>query len=100
MRHATIDPYSQKEHTEIHQIPKFGVNRAPVVRRLDNPIQRINRCSVDKNSTLLVVRKIDGENNIRDDVFKYRFKAVPAYFPSSGPKNYAPYDMSAKGSYF
>ena len=24
---ATIDPYSQKEHTEIHKIPKFGVNR-------------------------------------------------------------------------
>ena len=26
---ATIDPDSQKEHTEIHKIPKFGVNRAP-----------------------------------------------------------------------
>ena len=25
---ATIDPHSQKEHTEIHKIPKFGVNRA------------------------------------------------------------------------
>ena len=25
---ATIDPHSQKEHTEIHQIPKFGENRA------------------------------------------------------------------------
>ena len=24
---ATIDPHSQKEHTEIHKIPKFGVNR-------------------------------------------------------------------------
>ena len=23
---ATIDPHSQKEHTEIYQIPKFGVN--------------------------------------------------------------------------
>ena len=23
----TIDPQSQKEHTEIHKIPKFGVNR-------------------------------------------------------------------------
>ena len=23
---ATIDPQSQKEHTEIHKIPKFGVN--------------------------------------------------------------------------
>ena len=22
----TIDPHSQKEHTEIHKIPKFGVN--------------------------------------------------------------------------
>ena len=22
---ATIDPHSQKEHTEIHKIPKFGV---------------------------------------------------------------------------
>ena len=25
---ATIDPHSQKEHTEIHKIPMFGVNQA------------------------------------------------------------------------
>ena len=25
---ATIDSHSQKEHTEIHWIPKFGVNQA------------------------------------------------------------------------
>ena len=25
---ATIDPHSQKEHTEIHKIPKFGVSQA------------------------------------------------------------------------
>ena len=25
---ATIDPHNQKERTEIHKIPKFGVNRA------------------------------------------------------------------------
>ena len=25
---ATIDPHSQKEHTEIHKIAKFGVNQA------------------------------------------------------------------------
>ena len=25
---ATIDSNSQKEHTEIHKIPKFGVNQA------------------------------------------------------------------------
>ena len=25
---ATIDPYSQKEHTEIHKIPKVGINQA------------------------------------------------------------------------
>ena len=24
---ATIDPHSRKEHTEIHKIPKFGVNQ-------------------------------------------------------------------------
>ena len=23
---ATIDPHGQKEHTEIHKIPKFGVD--------------------------------------------------------------------------
>ena len=23
-----IDPHSQKEHTEIHKMPKFGVNQA------------------------------------------------------------------------
>ena len=25
---ATIDPHGQKEHIEIHRIPKFGVNQA------------------------------------------------------------------------
>ena len=25
---ATIDPHSQKEHTEIHKIPMVGVNQA------------------------------------------------------------------------
>ena len=25
---TTIDPHSQKERTEIHKIPKFGVNQA------------------------------------------------------------------------
>ena len=25
---VTIDPHSQKEHTEIHKIPMFGVNQA------------------------------------------------------------------------
>ena len=25
---ATIDPHSQKEHTKIYKIPKFGVNQA------------------------------------------------------------------------
>ena len=25
---ATLDPHSQKEHTKIHKIPKFGVNQA------------------------------------------------------------------------
>ena len=25
---ATIDLHSEKEHTEIHKIPKFGVNQA------------------------------------------------------------------------
>ena len=24
---ATIDPHDQKEHTEIHKIPKIGVNQ-------------------------------------------------------------------------
>ena len=28
MELATIDPHSQKEHTEIHKIPKLSVNQA------------------------------------------------------------------------
>ena len=28
MELATIDPHSQKEHTEIDKIPKFGINQA------------------------------------------------------------------------
>ena len=31
---ATIDPHSQKEHTEIDKIPKFGVNQGPCVNRV------------------------------------------------------------------
>ena len=27
---VAIDPHSQKEHIEIHKIPKFGVNQASV----------------------------------------------------------------------
>jgi len=27
MELASIDPHSLKEHTKIHEIPKFGVNR-------------------------------------------------------------------------
>ena len=38
---ATIDPHSQKEHTEIHKIPKFGVSYASFDR--DTVIyQRLN----------------------------------------------------------
>ena len=29
---AAIDPHSQKEHTEIHKIPKFGVYQASFYR--------------------------------------------------------------------
>jgi len=28
MRLATIDPHNKKQNTEIHKIPKFGVNQA------------------------------------------------------------------------
>jgi len=28
MGFATVDPHNQKAHTEIHKIPKFGVNQA------------------------------------------------------------------------
>ena len=28
MELAPIDPHSQKEHAEVHKIPKFGFNRA------------------------------------------------------------------------
>ena len=28
---ATIDPHGQKEHTEIHKIPKFGVFQATAI---------------------------------------------------------------------
>ena len=34
MRLATIEPDSQSEHTEIHKIPKFGVNRALVLTEI------------------------------------------------------------------
>ena len=33
---ATIDSHSQKEHTEIHKIPKFGVNQASFQQQFKN----------------------------------------------------------------
>ena len=29
---AAIDPHSQKEHTKMHKIPKFGINQASFER--------------------------------------------------------------------
>ena len=40
---ATIDPHNQKEHTEIHKIPKFGVNRAS----FDGKVQNMDPWSMD-----------------------------------------------------
>ena len=40
---ATIDPHSQKEHTEIHKIPKFGVNRLVLTE-----IQRFKKLKINK----------------------------------------------------
>ena len=33
MRLVTIDPHSVKEHTEIHKMPKFGVNRPNSIKQ-------------------------------------------------------------------
>ena len=43
MRLATIDPHSQKEHTEIHKIPKFGVNQLVLAE-----IQRFKNVKINK----------------------------------------------------
>ena len=40
---ATIDQHSQKEHTEIHKIPKFGVNLASF-----DDIQRFKNVKINK----------------------------------------------------
>ena len=40
---ATIDSHSQKEHTEIHKIPKFGVNRLVLAE-----IQRFKNVKINK----------------------------------------------------
>ena len=40
---ATIDPYSQKEHTEIHRIPKFGVNQASFNRDSDIKTSKLTK---------------------------------------------------------
>ena len=41
---ATIDSHSQKEHTEIHKIPKFGVNQPLVLTE----IQRFKNVKIYK----------------------------------------------------
>ena len=40
---VTIDPHSQKEHTEIHKILKFGVNQASFTE-----IQRFKNVKISK----------------------------------------------------
>ena len=52
----TIDPHSQKEHTEIHKIPKFGVMRLVLTE-----IQRLKNVKMIKEMygirTLILKRK-------------------------------------------
>ena len=40
---ATIDPHNQKEHTEIHKIPKFGVNLASFGSETDLKTSKITK---------------------------------------------------------
>ena len=40
---ATIDPHSQKEHTEIHKMHKFSVNQA-----VSTEIQRFKKVKINK----------------------------------------------------
>ena len=43
MELATIDPYIEKVHTEIHKIPKFGVNQASLTE-----MQRFKKVKINK----------------------------------------------------
>ena len=40
---TTLDPHSQKEHTEIHKIPKFGANQDSLTE-----IQRFKNVKINK----------------------------------------------------
>ena len=44
---ATIDPHSEKEHIEIHKIPKFGVNKW-LIRLVLTEIQRFKNVKISK----------------------------------------------------
>ena len=44
---ATIDPHSQKKHTEIHKIPKFGVILV-LIRLVLTEIQRFKEVKINK----------------------------------------------------
>ena len=46
---ATIDPNSQKEHTEIHKISKFGVNQASLTE-----IQRFKNVKVSDSVRMAI----------------------------------------------
>ena len=41
---ATIDPHSQKEHTKIHKIPKFGVTETRTFVRICPLFTLLNAC--------------------------------------------------------
>ena len=46
---ATNDPHSQKEHTEIHKIPKFGANQASEVFFFQQLlVKNIRKTTMDK----------------------------------------------------
>ena len=68
---ATIDPHSQKEHTEIHKIPKFIVNQASLTE-----IQRLKNVKIYGIRTLCQTSS-DGHTflSVNFDIFKWLYLA-------------------------
>jgi len=75
---ATIDPHSQKEHTEIHKILKFSV-----IRLVLTEIQPFKNAKLHRNILVIIFYE---KRYCISLLCRYGFRGTPLLFVSARPK--------------
>ena len=72
---ATIDPHSQKEHTEIHKIPKFGVIRLVLteIQRFKNVTSKFTKKCMASGHAVSDSVRIAIHFFVNFDIFKWLY---------------------------